>query len=339
MPVLQACDTPLSEAYDLAMLDLDGVVYRGPTAVPGAVDNLNQVAADGLQVAYVTNNASRPPSAVAVHLRRLGIPVEDASVVNSAQAAAGLLAERLPGGSAVFVIGGAGLYAALADRGLRGVQRAEPQPAAVVSGYHPDLSWSTIGVGAMLVREGLLWVAANADMTLPLPGGTGPGNGVLVEVVRRFADRDPLIAGKPEAPLFQETLRRTGARRPLVVGDRLDTDIEGAVNSDLDSLLVMTGVTGAAELVAAPPGRRPSYVAADLAGLREPQPTAALDDGCSGRLGGWTGRIEDGCLELRGGGSPSDWWRLVAELGWRHLDDTGRPVAVAEGPPEGSVTS
>ena len=142
---------------------------------------------------------------------------------------------------------------------------------AVVSGFHRDLRWSTVIAGAILVRDGLPWVASNTDMTVPTPDGPGPGNGALVSVVARFADREPVVAGKPKPPLFEETLRRVGGKRPLVVGDRLDTDIEGANATGYDSLLVMTGVTDLDHLVSARPELRPSYVAADLGGLGRPQ--------------------------------------------------------------------
>ena len=334
--MLKACDTPLWDAYDVAMLDLDGVVYIGPDAVPGVPDHLGKAAAAGMHLAYVTNNAARPPAVVAAHLRELGVPAEDHDVVTSAQAAARMLADRLPAGSAVFVIGGAGLFEALEERGLRPVQALADEPVAVVSGYHPDLAWRTISAGAVLVRRGLPWVASNTDLTVPTPDGPGPGNGVIVEAVARFADREPDVAGKPRTPLLEETLRRVGGDRPLVVGDRLDTDIEGAVAAGYDSLLVMTGVTGLDELVAARPGSRPSYVAADLSALGRPQPGVDADADPV-RVGGWTASAADGSLHLTGDGSADDWWRAVAAAGWRHLDTAGSPVGTDGLTPPSSV--
>ena len=334
--MLKSSSVPLGEAYDVALLDLDGVVYVGPQAVPGAPEHLARAAAAGMHLAYVTNNASRPPSSVAEHLRELGIPADAHDVVSSAQAAATLLADRLPPGSPVFVIGGNGLFEALDERGLRPVQAMDDAPVAVVSGYHPDVLWRTVMAGALLVQRGLLWVASNTDMTVPTPEGKAPGNGVLVETVARFAGREPLVAGKPQPPLFEETMRRVGGSRPLVVGDRLDTDIEGAVNTGYDSLLVMTGVTGLDTLVAAGPGRRPSYIAADLAGLGTGQPAVAEGpEGCT--LGGWTARVERGALRVEGDGSPDDWWRVAAVSGWRHLDTEGEPVDVSRTVPPGTV--
>ncbi len=325
--MLKACDSPLWDDYDLAMLDLDGVVYIGRDAVPGAPEHLGKAAAAGMHLAYITNNASRPPHAVAAHLTRLGVPVEDGDVVTSAQAAARMLAERLPADAPVFVIGGAGLFEALAEESLRPVQAIADEPVAVVSGYHPDLAWRTVIDGAILVRRGLPWVATNTDMTVPTAEGPGPGNGVLVDVVARFSGRDPLVAGKPQQPLFEETLRRVGGRRPLVVGDRLDTDIAGAVGTGYDSLLVMTGVTGLDELVRARPAERPSYVGTDLAALGRPQRAPQAREGAV-VLGGWSASVTDGALRVDGAGDPDDWWRVVAVAAWRHLDVADRPVAV-----------
>ena len=334
--MLNGSERPLWETYDVAILDLDGVVYVGPTAVPGAPGHLADARAAGLHLAYVTNNASRTPDKVAAHLRELGIDVEDGDVVTSAQAAARLLAEDLPAGSPVFVIGGEGLEVALVEEGLRPVQDAAEQPAAVVSGFHRDLRWSTVIDGAILVRGGLPWVASNTDMTVPTPDGPGPGNGALVSVVAQFADREPVVAGKPKPPLFEETLRRVGGTHPLVVGDRLDTDIEGANATGYDSLLVMTGVTDLGQLVSARPDLRPSYVAADLGGLGRP-PAVPEVDGDTVRVGGWQAVVRDGQLTVDGDGDADAWWQAVATAGWRHLDTTGEPVDVAGLSAPGSV--
>jgi glycerol 3-phosphatase-2 len=337
VPALQACEVPLTARYDLVMLDLDGVVYIGPHVVPGAAEQIERIEQAGVHVAFVTNNASRPPELVAEHLRELGVRAESDDVVTSAQAAATLLAEDLPAGSAVFVIGGKGLEVALTERGLRPVQSLDEDPVAVVSGYNPDLRWRTVTTGAILVRQGLPWVASNTDMTVPTPDGPGPGNGVLVRAVAEFAQVAPRVAGKPEPPLVEETVRRVGGSRPLMVGDRLDTDIEGAVRAGCDSLLVMTGVTGLEELVRAEPQRRPTYVSAGLSGLHGSHPAPEQADG-AWACGAWTARVEGGALAVSrsapGDGAPGgievdDWWRVVAAAAWSHLDETGEPAEVS----------
>ena len=331
---LRPSTVPLAEAYDVAMLDLDGVVYIGPDAVPGAAGHLQAAAARGMSLAYVTNNASRPPRTVAEHLRELGVAAQDDDVVTSAQAAARVVSEKVEAGAAVYVIGGEGLVEALTELGLHPVQDPGASPAAVVSGYHPDLRWKTVIDGAILVRQGLPWVASNTDRTVPTPRGPGPGNGVLVGAVADFAGVEPVVAGKPETPLFEETLRRVGGSRPLVVGDRLDTDIEGAVRSGYDSLLVMTGVTGPAELVSAQPHVRPTYVSADLRGLLQQHGVPERNAGAAA-LGGWRADVSGAVLEVAGEGSVHDWWRVVAVAGWAHLDRTGSPVDTSRLQPPG----
>ena len=146
-----------------------------------------------------------------------------------------------------------------------------------------------------------------------------------------------MVAGKPERPLFDETIARTGARRPLMVGDRLDTDIEGATHAGIDSLLVMTGVTGLPDLVAAAPRLRPTYLAADLRGLLAPH-AAPTVDGQAWAAGGWTATVADGRLTTAGTGDPSDWWRCVAAAAWSALDDRGPSVDVSGvRPPEAAT--
>ncbi|GAA3507713.1 HAD-IIA family hydrolase [Actinomadura keratinilytica] len=314
---MKGCDRPLCEEYDVALLDLDGVVYIGHRPVPAAADSLAKARAAGQRLAFVTNNASRTPSAVAALLTEVGVPAEAADVVTSAQAAARLLAERLPQGSAVLVVGGMGLRHALYAQGLRPVSSASERPAAVVQGYDPRLSYDLIAEGARAVRDGALFVASNGDLTIPAgAGGQQPGNGALMQVIRAATGVDPIVTGKPERPLHRESILRTRARRPLVVGDRLDTDIEGARNGGADSLLVLTGVTDPLTALTAPPRHRPTFLAPDLTGLLVPHPPVR---GSGGRFecAGWTARWTDDVIELTGGGDPYDGLRALAAAAWR----------------------
>jgi glycerol-1-phosphatase len=267
----RAADKPLAASYDTALLDLDGVVYRGADGVPHAVSSLMAAADLGMRLAYVTNNASRTPEAVAGHLRELGLAVEATDVVTAAQAVARLIAEQVPRGARVLVVGGEGLRQALLGHGLTLVSSADDDPAAVVQGYLPDTSWADLAEAAYAVERGVPWFAANTDKTMPTARGIAPGNGALVGAVAAATGTWPTVAGKPEPALHRESVLRTGARRPLVVGDRLDTDIEGANRVGVDSLLVLTGVTRLEQLRAAPKEHWPTYVAADLRGLIEPE--------------------------------------------------------------------
>ena len=260
---LGASEEPLAGAYDLAMLDLDGVVYIGGEAVPGAAGHLADARKSGMRLAFVTNNASRPADDVASHLRDLGVEAETEDVVTSAQAAARVLRDRFGEGAAVALLGGRGLETALRAETLVPVAVGD-DAVALVSGYGPDVLWRDVMRAAVLVRDGLPWVASNTDLTIPTPYGTAPGHGVLVGLLSEFSDVQPVVAGKPERPLLDETIRRVGGNRPLMVGDRLDTDIDGAINADCESLLVMTGVTDLA-----PAGGRAGRTATDV---RRPRP-------------------------------------------------------------------
>ena len=324
---LGASEEPLAGAYDLAMLDLDGVVYIGGEAVPGAAGHLADARKAGMRLAFVTNNASRPADDVASHLRDLGVEAETDDVVTSAQAAARVLRDRFGEGAAVALLGGRGLETALRAETLVPVAVGD-DAVALVSGYGPDVLWRDVMRAAVLVRDGLPWVASNTDLTIPTPYGTAPGHGVLVGLLREFADVQPIVAGKPERPLLDETIRRVGGSRPLMVGDRLDTDIDGAINAGCDSLLVMTGVTDLAQLVAVPAGRRPTYVAPDLGGLLEAHASPSVTDGVA-EQGGWRAHADGARLTVDGDGTPGDWWRVVAAAAWARLDDGGEPVDTA----------
>ncbi|WP_405085733.1 HAD-IIA family hydrolase [Microbispora sp. NBC_01389] len=310
----------LVDAYDTLLLDLDGVVYLGRHAVPGAPEALRRARDLGVRLAYVTNNASRTPGAIAQHLSHLGAPATAADVVTSAQAAARLVAEHVPAGAAVLVVGGMGLRMALREHGLRPVTTALDEPAAVVQGFADNLSYGLLAEGALAVGRGAWFVAANRDTTMPTDRGTLPGNGSLSRVIATATGVEPAVAGKPEPPLHRESMIRTRAERPLVVGDRLDTDIEGANRAGVDSLLVLTGVAGPLDVLTAAPHHRPTHIAADLSGLH--RPAAGVRRGTAGwTCGGWTAAWEDGELALTGGGDSVDGLRAACAATWEAVGD------------------
>jgi glycerol 3-phosphatase-2 len=324
---LRGADEPLATLHDVALLDLDGVVYLGGSPIPGAADALAKAAASGMRLAFVTNNASRTPSAIAAQLTGLGVPAKAAEVITSAQAAARLAAERLPAGASVLVVGGMGLRLAVRERGLRPVTTADGQPAAVLEGYAPDLSYSLLAEGGLAVAAGALFIASNADATLPTPRGRQPGNGSLIQVIATATGRSPLIAGKPEPPLHAEAVARTGARHPLVVGDRLDTDIESAVRSGAASLLVLTGVTHPLDAVLASARHRPTYLAEGLAGLLGPHPEVTITGGTFS-CGGRHVTVAGGRVTVTGSGDAIDGLRALCAAAWS-TGAVSEPAAVA----------
>jgi HAD superfamily hydrolase (TIGR01450 family) len=256
--------TWLAEQHDVLLLDLDGVVYVGPNPVPWAVEGIRSAAEQGLRSMYVTNNASRTPHEVAEHLRTFGLAVDPQDVVTSAMAGASLLAGRVTGGP-VLAVGGEGVSWALREKGFLPTADFDGETVAVLQGYGPGVGWRDLAEATFAVRAGLPWIATNMDFTFPTARGPAPGNGSLVRVVADVAGRQPDgIAGKPEPALLEEAIRRSGSRRPLMIGDRLDTDIAGGSRLGIPTLLVLTGIADAAQLRAAEGDERPTHVAEDL---------------------------------------------------------------------------
>ncbi len=323
---LGSSDRPLSEVYDLAILDLDGVVYVGADAVPGAIESLDAARSGGTSLAYITNNASRTASEVAAHLRELGLSdVEDVDVVTSAQAVAHLVADALPAGSAVLLVGGEGLRRPLEERGLRCVTALDEDPLAVVQGFHPDVSWVQLAEASYAIEAGIPWFASNTDLTIPTARGVAPGNGSLVQAIRNATGANPTVAGKPEAALFRETLERFGGERPLMVGDRLDTDIDGAIGVDIDTLFVLTGVNDLQDVMDAGVGHRPTFISFDLGGLNEAHSPVEVE-GTTAQCGNSLAQVSDGVLTCDAIDQSTSGFRAAVGLAWHLADHSGQRV-------------
>jgi HAD superfamily hydrolase (TIGR01450 family) len=262
--------------YDAILLDLDGTVYRGRAAVDGAAEAVRAANEAGVAVRFVTNNASRSPDDVTDHLRGIDIPVRRDEVATSAQAAAGVLAGKLPAGATVLVVGTDALAAEVRARGLEPVRAAGPNVTGVVQGLSQDAGWRDLAEACLAIRAGALWVACNVDATLPTERGELPGNGAMVAALRTATDAEPVVAGKPERPLMEQAIRSANSSRPLAVGDRLDTDIAGAAAVGIDAMVVLSGVATPADLLAAQENQRPRYVAADIRGLLRPAHAVAV---------------------------------------------------------------
>ena len=255
----------------------------------------------------------------------MGVPAQPTDVVTSAQAAARLLAEKLPrrrrsSSSAPWRCGSRSGSAASRRSPTRPRTRRRSSRATA-----PGIGYGSLAEGGLAVRAGALFVGTNADSTIPSARGTAPGNGSLLQVIEHATGVQPQIAGKPEPPLHRESVIRTGAKRPLVIGDRLDTDIEAAYNADADSLLVLTGVDNPRSAVLAPPHRRPTYIAENLDALLQPYPAVTrTDDGAT--CAGWTATAataDNGPLTLTGDGNAIDGLRALAAAAWAVHDRQG----------------
>ena len=325
----------LVEGFDGIVCDLDGVVYRGNTAVPYAVESLASAIADGVRVVYATNNASRPPAEVAAHLHRLGLSVPDSHVVTSAQAGAHHLARRFGTGARVLAVGGPGVRLALGEAGLvavpaQGESGVDPV-VAVLQGYGARVAWTDLAEVAYAVQAGALWVATNVDSTLPTERGVAPGNGALVAAVRSAVDVDPIVVGKPFTPLYELSIGALGTSndRTLAIGDRLDTDIQGAGATGIAALFVFGGVHRWADVVGAGPSARPQYVATDLRCLHASyvEPVQDLEDRSWWVCGEARARVsESGDLVVSQTGTLNERLRAALKALWAAADVRGVPI-------------
>lgn len=279
---MPASGPPLVDRYAALVCDLDGVVYRGPDAVDHAVSALSEL---GVPIVYATNNASRPPDEVAAHLTDLGLHVRGRDVATSSQAGASVLRDLAPIGARILAVGGAGVREALQHEGFEVVSpehardAVDHEVAGVLQGYGAAVTAADLSEAAYAVAAGAIWVATNTDLTLPTHRGTAPGNGTLVAAVRVATGREPVVVGKPHAPLYELCAARLDAKpsEVLAVGDRLDTDIAGAVAAGMDSALVLTGVDSVTSLASAPATMRPTYLLEDLRSLSAPYLAAETD--------------------------------------------------------------
>lgn len=314
------------ESYDAVLLDLDGTIVRGSQPVPGAPEVVNELRRRGKAVQFITNNASRGAEQVAEHLTALGVRTVADEVLTSGQAAVAVLESQLPAGSAVLVVGTDALVAAVRAVGLEPVTSAAEHPVAVVQGHSPETAWPELAEACLAIRAGATWVACNVDRTLPTERGLLPGNGAMVAALRAATDREPTVAGKPERPLLDTAVKRTGAQRPLVVGDRLDTDIAAACAAGLDSLVVLSGVADAATLLAAAPEQRPTHLGADVRALR-----GSLERSWIQARPGWRADSDGSTVVLHGNGThgePLDALRTLCAVWWA---EWAGPVQVRAG--------
>lgn len=296
-------DPSYLDLYDALLLDLDGTVMHGPRPIEHAAEGILAARRAGAGIGFVTNNASRAPRQVVDHLRTVGVEAREEEIVTSPQIAARLLAEQLAPGSTVLVVGSEGLAEEVRHVGLVPVTEDREDVVAVIQGWDPALGWARLAEGGYALRRGVLWMATNTDATLPTEKGMAPGNGSLVAALRHATGREPQVAGKPEPGMFRGAAERLGARRPLAVGDRLDTDIEGGNRAGMDSLMVLTGVDSALAALRAAPVRRPTWIERDLSALERPAPRAVVD-GDRARCGAVHASWEGGDIRL--GGPASD---------------------------------
>lgn len=257
----------LIDSHDGVLFDLDGVLYAGREAVPSAVEAVAELRRREVPCAFVTNNASRSAEVVAEHLSELGIPAQTEEVYGSAPAGVRLMAEQIPAGAAVLVTGSSYLREVTEEAGFAVVKSAAEQPVAVIQGFDPQLGWEDLAQASYAINRGAEWFATNLDFSIPRGEGIAPGNGALAEAITYATGKRPSAAGKPEPVLFQQAAEGLGLSRPLVVGDRLDTDILGGNRAEFTTALVLTGIDSEDSAAEAPKDSRPAWILRSLADL------------------------------------------------------------------------
>lgn len=301
----------LQHDHDVLLLDLDGTVWEGGDALEHAVDAIN---GSGLPAVYITNNASRSADDVAEMLRAIGLHTEPGDVLTSAQAALGLAETHLAEGDAVLVLGAPSFRQLVSNAGYRVVDSADDNPKVVLHGHNPDTGWAQLSEASLAIARGAVYLASNLDTTLPMQRGLMVGNGSMVAAVTSATGVIPRAAGKPEPAMFLQAASNAGAKRPLAIGDRLDTDIAGAVAAGIPALHVLTGVSGPLALLEAPEALRPTFIADDLRALAadagELKPSAQ---------GGFGARIDGDDIVLshgHAGATSTQALRTVLEVAW-----------------------
>ncbi|MDK8100269.1 MAG: HAD-IIA family hydrolase [Winkia neuii] len=296
---LQGSRKPLNEKYELALVDLDGVAYMGSKPIEHAGSGLMAAKDSGMELVFVTNNASRTRQQVKEKLAGFGIDIDEDKIMTSAMDGVAILKEILPPAAKVLAIGGKGLFAAVTEAGFELVNSADDHPAAVIQGYDASLGWSDLSEAAYAINNGAAFVATNMDATLPTERGFSLGNGSLVQAVIHATGVEPRPGGKPFPGIYRHAVEIAEGSKALCIGDRLDTDIAGARAAGYPVLHLLTGVASAKDVALAKKEERPTYLGLDMRSLLEPVPgpvKTANGDWVCGASRGF--RVERGTIQV-----------------------------------------
>ena len=325
---------PLAETYQLALLDLDGVVYRGKNPVEHAADSIHAAESLGMTIEYTTNNSSRHQSVVADQLKGFGLAVEPWQVITSSVVAARMVAKAVPSGARVLVLGADHLRDEVARNGLTIVEAPQDHPDAVIQGWYPEMTWQMMANVSFAVEAGAAYFVTNRDLTIPRELGIAPGCGSMIQAVINATGVEPVAsAGKPESFMYDEARELNAAEghdlvpkeSSIAIGDRLDTDIEAGNRGGYDSLAVLTGVTNPAELMLAPEHLRPTFVAKDLRELAKAQPEPERVDEHRWTCAGASASMEGDRLDISDSTDINALRAAIGLMWW--MADNGRDVA------------
>ncbi len=296
---MRPADPSFLDLFDALLLDMDGTLIHGSRPIEHASEAIAAARERDIKISFATNNASRTPDMVVEHLSGVGISAFASEVVNSPMVASALLKDKIPSGATVLAVGGEGLVHELQACGYVVVREASRDVAAVVQGFAPDVAWKDLAEAAYAINNGAYFVATNIDSTLPTEKGLAPGNGSLVLAVRNATGVAPVAAGKPEPAMFTVASERAGSLRPLAVGDRLDTDLEGGNRAGIPTLQVLTGVSSWLDAANADPVRRPTFVRPNMSYLAKSAAKPVID-GKTAHLGSVRATLEGNTIVVRG---------------------------------------
>ncbi len=257
----------LADEFDGLLIDLDGVVWIGRELVPGAVDALAKLVAEGTEIVFVTNNSVKQPAEYASRLRDIGIPTADDRVLTGGAVTAQLAAEEAGVGGTAFVIGAPGFKQTVAAAGLELLDGEAGESAdVVVVSAHREFDYGELFTATRALQGGAALFGTSRDPTLPMPGGAWPGTGATLAAVETASGKRAETGGKPEPHLFEQARALIpDAERVAMVGDRIASDIEGGRRAGLATVLVLTGACTRAEAESANPP--PDHVIDNLSGL------------------------------------------------------------------------
>jgi 4-nitrophenyl phosphatase len=252
------------------IFDMDGVLYRGSEVLPGVKELLDALTLRERPVMLATNNSMSTPKAYQHKLAAMGLDIPASAVITSALATRDYLLRALPEGAGIYVIGMPALREQLfAGTPFHPVQYGEEQPAAVVIGLDLEFTYAKLKAAHEAIQRGALFIATNADTTLPTEAGLVPGAGSIVAALAAATGQRPIVIGKPETPMLETAMTRMGAppEETVMLGDRLDTDILAGERAGMLTVLVLTGVSTREDLSLAE--ALPDVVVSDLPSLVE----------------------------------------------------------------------
>lgn len=249
--------------YAAYLFDMDGVLYRGLIAIPGAGDALRTLCDRGAAIRFLTNNSGTHRDQYTGRLEGYDIPCEPGWVMTSAYAAAQYLHSKHAEGQSAYVVGEPGLVREIAAAGLEILDRETFSRAQyVIAGIDHEFTYAKMFRAQQAILHGAAFIATNRDATYPVENGLTPGAGAIVESIAIASGVEPLVIGKPQPYMFETLLREIGVTpdHALMIGDRLDTDILGGNRSGIDTALVLTGVNTREEGEMAPAEMKPMYI-------------------------------------------------------------------------------